>query len=152
MRQATNGEISRCCSQSPVDTDGALVIYSVTSRQSFLNVKNYIDQVSKASKETGRPPWVRFLVGNKIDCEICDREVTTRQGKELAASLKLGFVEVSAKTGKNVDEAFRGLVREIMKLEPQLIEDRGASAGVRSSQGNHLGKRKGVFRRLKDMF
>lgn len=136
---------------SPNDTDGALLIYNVTSRRSFLNVENYIIQVNEASKKTRRPSWVLFLVGNKIDCEKSDREVTTRQGRELAASLKLGFVEVSAKTGKNVDEAFRGLVREMMKQEAQLMEYGGASADVASPQEHHRSGSKRLFGRLGNM-
>jgi translation initiation factor IF-2 len=39
--------------------------------------------------------------------------VTTEEGRELAASFKMPFIETSAKTGEGVEEAFMMLVRAV---------------------------------------
>lgn len=44
------------------------------------------------------------LVGNKID--LPNRKVTKEEGKRMAADLKIGYFELSAKTGENVTELF----------------------------------------------
>ena len=45
---------------------------------------------------------VRLLVGNKADLEG-KRQVTFEEGKELADSLGIKFIEASAKANTNVD-------------------------------------------------
>jgi GTPase KRas len=50
------------------------------------------------------------LVGNKCDLES-ERQVTTAEGKELAMQWGIPFLESSAKTRTNVDEAFADVVR-----------------------------------------
>lgn len=52
------------------------------------------------------------LVGNKIDLEE-QRQVSTREGVELARSFACPFFETSAKSRINVEEAFYECVREI---------------------------------------
>ena len=114
---------------------GALIIYSLTSRESFINASKYIDHVRGASTETGYRPWALFLVSNKLDCGKEAREVSITEGEELASSLGIGFLEISAKTGENVDEAFCGLVREMWKLDnPESKWDLGGGNARRETE------------------
>lgn len=53
------------------------------------------------------------FVGNKVDLQ--SRTVETKQGKNLADSYVIPYVETSAKTRQGVDDAFYTLVREIRK-------------------------------------
>ena len=55
-----------------------------------------------------------LIVGNKKDKEE-EREVTTEEAKVITKSLRLLFMEVSAKTGKNIKEAFTLLVKNIIQ-------------------------------------
>jgi Ras-related protein Rab-1A len=52
------------------------------------------------------------LVGNKADLES-KRQVTYEEGKELADSLGIKFIEASAKANTNVDNAFMTLANNI---------------------------------------
>ena len=49
---------------------------------------------------------VKMLVANKIDINVADREVQQLEGKTLADKFGIPFMEVSAKTGHNVNELF----------------------------------------------
>jgi len=55
---------------------------------------------------------VKLLVGNKNDLES-NRQVSFDEGKELADSLGIKFLETSAKNSNNVDKAFFTLATEI---------------------------------------
>ena len=55
-----------------------------------------------------------LIVGNKKDKEE-EREVTTEEAKEFTNSRGVLFMEVSAKTGKNIKEAFTLLVKKIIQ-------------------------------------
>ena len=55
----------------------------------------------------------KVLVGNK--CNEPGRVITEEEGKKLAKEYKIGFFESSARTGKNVNEVFNYLVKEISR-------------------------------------
>mmetsp|Transcript_6815 Transcript_6815/g.7462 ORF Transcript_6815/g.7462 Transcript_6815/m.7462 type:complete len:195 (+) Transcript_6815:39-623(+) len=100
---------------------GFLCVYSITMRSSFEEVVNLHDHMLRV-KDADKVPFV--LVGNKCDLEG-EREVTTKEGQELADKLSVKFIETSAKTRHNVKEAFFMLVREIgIKVEPASNDDK----------------------------
>lgn len=49
------------------------------------------------------------MAGNKIDLTE-NRQVTTKEGNDLAAKLGIPFIETSAKTGENVTKLFEMLI------------------------------------------
>ena len=53
----------------------------------------------------------KVLVGNKSDAE--NRQVSYEEGKALADSLQVSFMETSAKTSNNVEQAFVKMADEI---------------------------------------
>ncbi|CAD8061341.1 unnamed protein product [Paramecium primaurelia] len=87
---------------------GIILVYDVTDKQSFKDVENWLAEVEKYANEN----VVRVLVGNKVDLES-KREVTSEEGKELADSLNIRFIETSAKNSSNVEKAFITLANEI---------------------------------------
>ncbi|CAD8087550.1 unnamed protein product [Paramecium sonneborni] len=87
---------------------GIILVYDVTDKQSFKDVENWLAEVEKYANEN----VVRVLVGNKVDLES-KREVTFEEGKELADSLNIRFIETSAKNSSNVEKAFITLANEI---------------------------------------
>ena len=55
----------------------------------------------------------QLLIGSKCDLE--DRRLVPKEeGAELAHSLNIPFMETSAMTGENIDEAFETLVKLIL--------------------------------------
>ena len=89
---------------------GIILIYDVTSRKTFDNIKNWVTQI----KEEVTDKVNIILVGNKIDNEK-ERKVTTEEGKRIADSFELEFFETSAKTGLNIDTTFNKLVKKTVE-------------------------------------
>lgn len=56
----------------------------------------------------------KLLIGNKCDWEA-RRAVPKERGESLARSQNVHFLETSAKTNYNIDEAFEKLARLILK-------------------------------------
>ena len=119
----------------------ALVVYDISSRDSFNNVMSWIEDCKNQSPKT----IFIVLVGNKCDLED-KRQVTYEEGKELADKNELLFFESSAKEGTNVDDIFVNSAKEISKkIEQGYYDLESDSCGIKkginrnSSQEIHLG-------------
>jgi GTPase KRas protein len=55
-----------------------------------------------------------MLVGNKID--MAQRGVSLQEGEDVARALGCRFVETSVKDGRNIEESFYTIVRQLQKL------------------------------------
>ncbi|POY76078.1 hypothetical protein BMF94_0801 [Rhodotorula taiwanensis] len=86
-----------------------LLVYSITSRASFDRIEKFRLQVARV-KESDTIPVV--IVGNKVD-RVHEREVSTEAGEALAKRLGCAFIETSAKTRQNLEEAFFTAVRMV---------------------------------------
>ena len=96
----------------------ALVVYDISSRDSFNNVSTWIEDCRNQSPKT----IFMVLVGNKSD--LADkRQVSTEEGQELAEKYGLQFYETSAKTGENVNDIFYDSADEIAKKIDQNYYD-----------------------------
>jgi len=95
---------------------GIIVVYDVTDNESFNNVKQWLHEIDRYACENVN----KLLVGNKSDL-TAKRVVSTEQGKEFADSLGIEFLETSAKTAQNVEQAFLTMASQIkarMKTQP----------------------------------
>lgn len=90
------------------NAEAGILVYDVTNRASFENIINWHKEIT-----TGSPNISLILVGNKIDLKN-EREVTTQEGEELSEKLKLSYVETSAKTGTNINDAFEMLALQMI--------------------------------------
>jgi small GTP-binding protein len=91
------------------NAEAGIIVFDVTRRDTFENIKLWYDESIEISKNIAL-----MLVGNKIDLED-SRIVSTAEGEELAKKLGLGYIETSAKTGENIEDAFRMLALQIVK-------------------------------------
>ena len=87
---------------------GVIVVYDVTHRESFNNVRNWMGEISRYASENVN----RLLIGNKCDIDG-KRQVSFEEGKELADSMQIPFMETSAKTAENVEQTFLRIASEI---------------------------------------
>jgi GTPase KRas protein len=128
--------------------EGFLLVYSITSRNSFEEISTFHQQILRVKDKDSFPV---IVVANKCDLEF-ERQVgmngmSTRsltsvgirltydaEGRDLAKHFGCRFIETSAKQRINVDEAFSNLVREIRKYNkvPSIyLFDQRVSSGSR---------------------
>mmetsp|Transcript_16772 Transcript_16772/g.29669 ORF Transcript_16772/g.29669 Transcript_16772/m.29669 type:complete len:203 (+) Transcript_16772:266-874(+) len=104
--------------------DGIIMVYDVTSQESFDHVQDWLQEVNRYSNEG----TVKLLIGNKSD--RTDKKVPTEQGEAYAKGLDMQFLETSAKTASNVEAAFLAMASELIKAREE------AGAGPRAEQRN----------------
>ena len=96
------------------ETDVIMVVFDLTVAESWKNVTTWIDESTKYANDDA----LIFLVGNKIDLveeEADARLVSSDDVQKYIENRGLaGYLETSAKSGKNVDELFMGLVKRLM--------------------------------------
>jgi len=90
---------------------GIILLYDITEQETYNNVKSWLDDVNNyiSSDQT-----CKLLIGNKCDLEY-KRTVDKAAGEELASSMGMKFIEASAKTAHNVDEAFKQLAKDLIE-------------------------------------
>ena len=101
--------------------EGFLLIYSITSRSSFINELDSLRCQILRVKDVDAVPIV--LVGNKSDLEE-ERQVETMEGENLAKEWNCPFYESSARHKINIEEMFFDLVRQIRRGYPYYISQK----------------------------
>ncbi|RIA96063.1 small GTPase superfamily [Glomus cerebriforme] len=105
-----------------VGIHGYILVYSVTSKQSFEMVKIIRDKILTY---TGTEAVPMVLVGNKTDLHM-QRQLTTEEGKELSRQWNCAWIEASAKHNENITRIFELMISEIEKtLNPNGEENGG---------------------------
>jgi len=99
--------------------EGFLCVFAVNNTKSFEDISQYREQIKRV-KDADEVPMV--LVGNKVD--LTTRTVEMKQGRTLADSYMIPYIETSAKTRQGVDDAFYTLVREIRKYKDKRGRDK----------------------------
>eukprot|EP00301_Raphidiophrys_heterophryoidea_P027533 c969_g1_i1.p1 GENE.c969_g1_i1~~c969_g1_i1.p1 ORF type:complete len:208 (+),score=33.07 c969_g1_i1:44-667(+) len=87
---------------------GALLVYDITRRETFNHLTSWLDDARQHSNSN----MVIMLIGNKCDLEH-RRAVQYEEGEQFARDNGLIFMETSAKTAQNVDEAFISTAQNI---------------------------------------
>uniref|UniRef100_A0A2P2IIA7 GTP-binding protein YPTM2 n=1 Tax=Rhizophora mucronata TaxID=61149 RepID=A0A2P2IIA7_RHIMU len=89
---------------------GIIIVYDITDEESFNNVKTWLAEIDKFATDKVN----KLLVGNKCDL-ISKRAVPYGTAKAFADELGIPFLETSAKSATNVEEAFMAMASEIKK-------------------------------------
>jgi len=87
---------------------GIIVVYDVTEVESYNNIKQWLHEIDRYACEGVN----RLLVGNKSDLAT-KRQVEYATAKEFADQLSVPFLETSAKSATNVEQAFMTMAGEI---------------------------------------
>lgn len=80
---------------------GALLVYDITRRSTFNHLTTWLAD----ARSLTNPKTTIVLIGNKSDMEA-ERDVTFEEASKFAEEHDMLFLECSAKTGDNVEDAF----------------------------------------------
>jgi GTPase SAR1 family protein len=108
------------------NAEGVILLYSVTDRQSLIEVLKFRRQISRL-KQTDSVPTI--LVGDYME-SLEKPKVSTHEGQFLANALGLKFREVSILNKTNVEEAFYDVIRHIRSTEEELLLERSRKSWV----------------------
>ena len=97
------------------NADGVLLLYDVTSEDTFNNVSNWMKDVKENSNkninsENGQSDIALYLIGNKID--LPNRVISKEQAETEAKSLGMKYFEISCKTNMNIPEVMNRMIME----------------------------------------
>ena len=87
-----------------------ILVYDITNKNSFTKLRGWISD----AKEKIEREYKMIVVGNKKDCKnerVIDYDTLADFGKKN----NVLFLEVSAKTGEDIDKIFINLVEELVK-------------------------------------
>ncbi|XP_072349048.1 ras-related protein Rab-8B-like isoform X1 [Scyliorhinus torazame] len=100
---------------------GIMLVYDITQEKSFDNVKNWIRDI----EEHASTDVERMILGNKCDVNE-KRKVPKERGEKLAIDYGIKFLETSAKSSLNVEEAFSTLTRDIMTKHKMKMNEKSS--------------------------
>ena len=92
---------------------GAFYVFDLTRKESLLQIQDrWQSQVLRVS-----PKCLSILIGNKVDLKK-QRTLTVAQTKRIRQAMHvIDYIETSAKTGHNVNEAFQTMATKILNVE-----------------------------------
>ncbi|KAL7647577.1 UNVERIFIED_CONTAM: hypothetical protein RMT77_001177 [Armadillidium vulgare] len=115
------------------DAMGFLLVFDVTNEQSFLDIRCWLEQL-KTHAYCESPDII--LCGNKTDL-INERVISEERANDMAKKLGFPYIETSAATGYNVEQAVNQLLEAVMQRMNQAVENSLLPAG-RRSKGQQL--------------
>ena len=91
---------------------GVLIVFDITKRASFESLPGWL---SEAKFHIEPHQAVYMIIGHKADCDA-ERQVSSREGSQFAKVNGLKYMETSAKNGKNVEDCFLTIAKDIYHL------------------------------------
>jgi len=116
---------------------GIIIVYDITDKESFDNVRQWLFEIDRYASES----VCKLLVGNKADLKN-KRAVEYETAKAFADELNIPFLETSAKSATNVEQAFLTMAAQIknkMQTQPapqaKPVVNIGTSKQVKTESG-----------------
>jgi Ras-related protein Rab-1A len=104
---------------------GIIIVYDITDRDSFDNVKQWLNEIDRYACENVN----KLLVGNKSDLDS-KRQVDFDEAKAFADERGIPFLETSAKSAINVEKAFLTMAGEIKNRMATTVQQDDAAKGA----------------------
>jgi len=112
-------------------TQGIMLVYDVTRRSTFDSLTHWMKEIDMYS--TNRDAII-LLVGNRVD--KANREVSAEEGGKFAKTHNMAFIECSAKTTLNIQQAFSDLASKILRTPSLWQKNTTPSNTVSPSQNS----------------
>ena len=111
---------------------GALLVYDITRRETFNHLSRWLEE----ARQNANQSMVIMLIGNKSDLDH-RRQVTKEEGEKFARDNGLIFLETSAKTAHNVEEAFVNTAQRIYEnIQTGVFDVRNDAQGIKVGMAN----------------
>ena len=117
-------------------SDGFIIMYDITNRDSFDSISNWIEQIKDSTPNYKKS----VLFGNKSDLNKL-RNVQINEGKELAQKNDFKFFETSAKDGLNLNEGIESLVKDVLEDIDSIKLKRRNTTSLKEKKKNNVKKK-----------
>lgn len=92
---------------------GIMLVYDITNAKTFDNISKWLRNIDEHANEDVE----KMILGNKCDIED-KRQVPKDKGDNIAREHGIPFLETSAKSNINVEQAFMDLAQAILNKTP----------------------------------
>ena len=125
-------------------TDAFIYVFDLTSRESLYNLQDYINIIKTALTDSEKiiNEKIIYFVGNKCDL-VMYRQVEENEGRLEANKYGAKYMEVSAKTGINIDKLFNSIIQDITTKKDEIsinsnsIDSGGGGGGAINTNINN---------------
>ncbi|KAK4754717.1 hypothetical protein SAY87_002821 [Trapa incisa] len=115
---------------------GALLVYDITRRETFNHLASWLED----ARQHANSNMTILLVGNKSDLSN-RRAVTKEEGEQFAKENGLLFLEASARTAQNVEDAFVKTAAKILQnIQEGIFDVSNESSGIKVGYGRPQGQ------------
>jgi Ras-related protein Rab-1A len=84
------------------------ICFDLTNHDSFVNLNNWLEEVAKYTDNN----IDKLVLANKSD--LNEKKVTKKEMEEFEKKTGIKIMEVSAKTGNGVEEAFKSMIEKLI--------------------------------------
>ena len=126
-------------------TDAFIYVFDLTSRESLYNLQDYINIIKTALTDSEKiiNEKIIYFVGNKCDL-VMYRQVEENEGRLEADKYGAKYMEVSAKTGINIDKLFNSIIQDITTKKDEIsinsnsIDSGGGGGAINTNINNNI--------------
>ena len=126
-------------------TDAFIYVFDLTSRESLYNLQDYINIIKTALTDSEKiiNEKIIYFVGNKCDL-VMYRQVEENEGRLEANKYGAKYMEVSAKTGINIDKLFNSIIQDITTKKDEIsinsnsIDSGGGGGAINTNINNNI--------------
>ncbi len=125
-------------------TDAFIYVFDLTLRESLYNLQDYINIIKTALTDSEKiiNEKIIYFVGNKCDL-VMYRQVEENEGRLEANKYGAKYMEVSAKTGINIDKLFNSIIQDITTKKDEISInsnsiDSGGGGAINTNINNNI--------------
>ena len=126
-------------------TDAFIYVFDLTLRESLYNLQDYINIIKTALTDSEKiiNEKIIYFVGNKCDL-VMYRQVEENEGRLEANKYGAKYMEVSAKTGINIDKLFNSIIQDITTKKDEIsinsnsIDSGGGGGAINTNINNNI--------------
>ena len=118
------------------NSDGILLVFDVTKFETFNVLEEWINSIKNQTSND----IIVVLVGNKID--LNNKVISDDDIKNFANDNKFKYFLTSAATGKNINEVFDYIVKEIYNIKSKKKKNDGNNNNNKNLKKNYIKRKK----------